>query len=84
MKLLWTPRALEDYDFSDRSNRGTERLDLLIANVQETPFEGLGRPEHLRHEPFVDCWSRRITQEHRLVYRVEEDVITIIQCRYHH
>jgi toxin YoeB len=84
MKVEWTPKAREDYDFWVRSNRGTQRLDQLIANVKETPFEGLGHPELMKFEPFVGCWSRRITQEHRLVYRVRKDVIQILQCRYHY
>jgi toxin YoeB len=55
----------------------------LIADVVEHPFAGIGKPEPLRYE-WSGYWSRRITSEHRLVYRVEGDVIYIAQCRFHY
>jgi len=48
-----------------------------------TPFLGLGKPEALKHE-FSGCWSRRISAEHRLVYRVEDETIIILSCRFHY
>ena len=57
-------------------------LELVHAIVQD-PFAGIGKPEPLKHE-FAGCWSRRITQEHRLVYRPTEDGLLIAQCRYHY
>jgi toxin YoeB len=51
--------------------------------VQRTPFEGTGKPEPLKHE-LKGCWSRRITQEHRLVYEVKGETIRILACRFHY
>jgi toxin YoeB len=55
----------------------------LIKEVQRTPFEGTGKPEPLKHE-LKGCWSRRITQEHRLVYEVKGETIRILACRFHY
>jgi len=55
----------------------------LIKEVQRTPFAGTGKPEALKHE-FAGCWSRRIDDEHRLVYEVKGDKIRILACRYHY
>ena len=55
----------------------------LIQEVQRNPFEGIGKPEKLKHD-LSGCWSRRINQEHRLVYQVLDDKIRIIACRYHY
>ena len=57
-------------------------LDLIEAVIRD-PFEGVGKPEPLRYL-LAGCWSRRITQEHRLVYRVSEEVIDFLQARYHY
>jgi toxin YoeB len=57
-------------------------LDLVSA-VLADPFEGIGKPEPLRHD-FAGCWSRRINQEHRLIYRVFDDRVEFVQARYHY
>ena len=59
------------------------RLTRLIEEVRRTPFVGMGKPEPLKHQ-FKGCWSRRIDGEHRLVYRVSDEFITIIACREHY
>lgn len=59
------------------------RILELVENTLETPFKGLGKPEPLRHGK-SNIWSRRITQEHRLVYRVTDDRIEFLQARYHY
>ena len=59
------------------------RIVSLIKEVQRDPFKGIGKPEPLKHE-FKGCWSRRIDQEHRLVYQVTEEKIKILACRYHY
>jgi toxin YoeB len=59
------------------------RIVSLIEDIQREPFTGLGKPEPLKHE-FKGCWSRRIDQEHRLVYQVKDDKIRILACRYHY
>ena len=59
------------------------RIVRLIKEVQRTPFKGTDKPEPLKHE-LKGCWSRRITKEHRLVYKVTEEKIRILACRYHY
>ena len=55
----------------------------LVEAIQRDPFSGIGQPESLKHD-FAGCWSRRIDQEHRLVYEVSEEKIRILSCRYHY
>ena len=59
------------------------RIVSLITDVQRDPFKGIGKPEPLKHE-LRGCWSRRIDQEHRLIYQVSEGKIRILACRYHY
>lgn len=59
------------------------KIFTLIEECKSTPFEGIGKPEPLKHE-LSGCWSRRIDQEHRLVYKIEGDCLIILQCRYHY
>jgi toxin YoeB len=59
------------------------RIISLIKDVQRDPFKGIGKPEPLKHE-LKGCWSRRINQEHRLVYQVTEEKIRILACRFHY
>jgi toxin YoeB len=88
MKLLWTELAWEDYLYWQKNDRDIiERINTLIEDARRTPFKGIGKPEPLKGE-FAGWWSRRITQEHRLVYRVAGKANTqqleIAQCRYHY
>lgn len=84
MNLTFTPQAWEDYQHWLTADRNTlKRINRLIDDVLRHPFEGIGKPEPLRHV-LAGCWSRRITQEHRLVYLVEDDDLVIVQCRYHY
>ncbi|HET9015436.1 MAG TPA: Txe/YoeB family addiction module toxin [Thermomicrobiaceae bacterium] len=78
------PQCLEDLLYWVTTNSGTARRALrLIKAVLRDPFEGEGKPEPLKHlDPGV--WSRRITQEHRLIYLVEDDRITFLMARYHY
>jgi toxin YoeB len=55
----------------------------LIKDIQREPFSGIGKPEPLKYE-FQGYWSRRITNEHRLVYKIEEDLLIILSCKYHY
>lgn len=59
------------------------RIIRLIQETQSDPFGGIGKPEPLKHE-LAGCWSKRIDQEHRLVYQVQDDKIGILACRYHY
>ena len=76
--------AFEDLAWWIQNDRSKAlRLVNLIKEVQRDPFTGIGKPEPLKHE-FKGCWSRRIDQEHRLVYQVLENKIRILACRYHY
>lgn len=84
MKIAWVDEAWEDYLWWQKTNdKIFQRINRLIENTRQTPFQGLGKPEPLKHE-LSGYWSRRITDEHRLVYRVDEGRLVIAQCRYHY
>lgn len=84
MRLVFTAEGWEDYQFWVGTDRKTlKRVNRLIEDCLREPFDGLGHPEPLRHVLAGAC-SRRITQEHRLVYGVEATDLVIHQCRYHY
>ena len=81
----FTPQFLQELGYWQQTRSETlQRIERLIAAVLNDPFTGIGKPEALRHKKLKDCWSRRITKEHRLVYLVERGTITFLQCRYHY
>lgn len=82
--LEFDPAAFEDLAWWIEQDRNKAlRIVALIRDVQRDPFKGIGKPEPLRHE-LKGCWSRRVDQEHRLVYQVTEEKIRIPACRYHY
>jgi toxin YoeB len=82
--LVFDRDFLEDLAFWVSTNRKVAlKILALIKDIRRNPFEGLGKPEPLRHLG-TGVWSRRITQEHRLVYMVENDKILFAQARYHY
>ena len=84
MKIIFLSTGWEDYLFWQQYDRKTlKKINELIKETMRTPFEGTGKPEPLKHDLSV-WWSRRINLEHRLVYRVEDDSLFILQCRYHY
>ena len=84
MKLVFSEHAWEDYLYWQRTDRKIlERINKLIKEIQRSPFEGTGKPEPLRHG-LSGYWSRRITDEHRIVYKVEKDSVNLAQLRYHY
>lgn len=84
MRLVWSPTAWEDYVYWQKVNRKIMvRINALIKSCLRTPFQGLGKPEALKGD-LQGCWSRRITSEHRLVYKIQNDILWIISCRYHY
>ncbi|VVM88402.1 Toxin YoeB [Pseudomonas fluorescens] len=84
MNIEFTPEGWEDYLwFQQNDKAGLKRINLLIKSIQREPFDGLGKPEPLKHN-LSGFWSRRITGEHRLVYAVEDDEIRVVMCRYHY
>ena len=81
---VFQPEFREDLRYWVKSDRNTAiRILDLVEAVMRDPFEGPGKPETLRHA-LAGCWSRRVTQEHRLVYRVSEERIDFLQARYHY
>ena len=85
IKIIYLPRAQADLEYWKKSgNKGIQqRISKLVQSILETPFEGIGKPEALKYD-YTGWWSRRINEEHRLVYRVEEAKITIAQMRFHY
>ncbi len=84
MKLIFSEHAWEDYLYWQRTDRKIlQRINTLIKDTQRTPFEGLGKPEPLKHG-LSGYWSRRIDDEHRFVYKIEADSLFLAQLRYHY
>lgn len=84
MKLVFADEAWEDYlNWQKQDRKMVERINKLIRETQRDPFSGMGKPEPLKHA-LSGFWSRRITDEHRMVYRVEGDQLQIAQLRFHY
>jgi len=85
MKIVFSSQAWEDYlrHWQHTDKKLLKRINDLIKEIVRTPFEGTGKPEPLRHA-LGGYWSRRINDEHRLVYKVEGDAVLIAQARYHY
>jgi toxin YoeB len=88
MRLLWSEEAWEDCVFWQKNEQKIlQSVNDLIKDIRRDPFRGLGKPEPLKHA-LAGWWSRRITAEHRLVYRISgkrpDQMLEIIQCRYHY
>jgi len=84
MKLVFTESAWSDYLwFQENDRRLLKRINILIKEAMRTPSEGIGKPERLKAN-LSGYWSRRINEEHRLVYGVTETEFTVISCRFHY
>ena len=84
MRLIFSDAAWEDCLYWPHQDRKiVERINTLIQEVKREPFSGRGKPEPLKHA-LSGFWSRRITDEHRMVYRIEADAVLIAQLRYHY
>lgn len=84
MKLIFAAEAWEDYLYwKKQDKRMAERINKLIRDVQRDPFSGVGKPEPLKHA-LSGFWSRRSTDEHRMVYRVANDALEIVLLRFHY
>ncbi len=84
MKLIFSEHAWDDYLYWQHTNKKiVKRINSLLKEIKRTPFEGTGKPEPLRHA-LSGYWSRRINDEHRLVYKPLDDAILIAQLRYHY
>lgn len=84
MKVVFLSNAFDQYvHWQDRDRKSLTKLNRLIEECRRHPYEGTGKPEPLKND-YYGWWSRRIDRENRLVYRVENDSLIIIQCRYHY
>lgn len=84
MKLIFSEQAWEDYlAWQEIDRRTVARIHQLIQAIQREPYRGIGKPEPLRHA-LQGYWSRRIDDEHRIVYRVQGDAVLLAQLRYHY
>ena len=84
MKLIFSDEAWEDYLFWKKQDKAVvKRIHELIAACKREPFVGIGKPEPLKYA-LAGFWSRRITEEHRMVYKAEKDALLIAQLRYHY
>jgi toxin YoeB len=82
--LEFDPNALDDLAWWIQQDRKKAlRIIRLLQETQTDPFSGIGKPEPLKHE-LAGCWSKRIDDEHRLVYQVFEDKVRVLACRYHY
>ena len=84
MKILMSKNAWEDFEYwLDHDKTIAKKIRRLINEIQREPFRGIGKPEPLKNQ-WSSYWSRRITDEHRLVYKIQDDILIIVQARYHY
>lgn len=82
--ILFLPEGWEDYVYWQTEDKKTlKKINALIADISRSPFDGIGKPEPLRHQ-YSGWWSRRIDSENRIVYKLDNDNIVIAQCRTHY
>ena len=83
-RIAFLPAAFDDFSgWAAENKRIHARIVKLIKDIERDPFVGLGKPEPLKHD-LAGLWSRRITDEHRLVYKATEEEIIIVSCRFHY
>ena len=84
MKLIFSKNAWEDYLFSQKADKKiVKRINTLIKDIQLNKYEGTGKPEALKHS-LAGYWSRRIDSEHRIVYKIKNGSVFIVQLRFHY
>jgi len=84
MKLTFSTEAWDNYLYWQKTDKAIlKRINALIKDIRRTPYEGIGKPEPLKHG-LSGYWSRRINDEHRIVYKVADDQLFIAQLRYHY
>lgn len=84
MRLTFAEEAWEDYLYWQKTDpKVVKRINAVIQDIQRSPFEGIGKPEPLKHG-LSGYWSRRITDEHRLIYKISSGQVLIAQMRYHY
>ena len=84
MKLIFATKAWEDYLYWQKTDKKVlKRINTLIKDIKREPFEGIGKPEPLKHA-LSGYWSRRINDEHRIVYKIYQESLLVAQVRYHY
>ncbi len=84
MKYVFVDESWEDYLYWQKTDKKIlKRINSLIKDISRQPYEGIGKPEPLKHN-YRGYWSRRINDEHRLIYQVKDDELRIIKCRFHY
>jgi toxin YoeB len=84
MKYIFVDESWEDYVYWQKTDKQIlKRINELLKDIARQPFTGIGKPEPLKHK-YQGFWSRRITDEHRLIYQVRDDAICIVKCRFHY
>jgi len=84
MKIIFSSYAWEDYLYWEKNNKGIlKKIDTLIKEMKLEPYKGVGEPTALKYK-WKNYYSRRINLQHRLVYKVEKDIVYLVQCRYMH
>ena len=84
MKLIFSEQAWEDYLYWQKTDKKLlERINTLIKDISRSPFEGIGKPEPLKNA-LSGYWSRRINDEHRIVYKLSDGSVLIAQLRFHY
>ncbi len=83
-KYIFVDESWEDYLYWQKTDKKIlKRINDLLKDISRHPFEGIGKPEALKHK-YKGLWSRRITDEHRLIYQIKDNEIRIIKCRFHY
>ena len=84
MKFIFVDESWEDYLYWQKTNKKTlKKINDLLKDISRNPFSGIGKSELLKHK-YQGFWSRRINEEHRLIYRVKDNEIHIAKCRFHY
>ena len=84
MKLCFVDESWEDYHYWQKTNKKMlHKINKLIKDISRSPYDGIGKPEALKYK-YRGLWSRRIDGEHRLIYKVKEEEIWIVKCRFHY
>jgi toxin YoeB len=84
MRIVFSPNSWEDYtSWQTEDKKILKKINILIKEIQRTPYDGSGKPEPLKYD-LAGLWSRRIDREHRLVYQVTGNEFLIYSCRYHY
>ena len=84
MRFIFVEDSWEDYLYWQKTDRKLlSKINDLLKDISRTPFSGIGKPEPLKHK-YKGYWSRRINDEHRLIYKIQDDEIIIAKCRFHY